>query len=73
MAGLNGINNEQFKQQAQYLNMRGAQMVENKTGRVAADGTTMKARGSKKQLIGTIIGVAAVFGALILLVALDVI
>lgn len=73
MAGLNGINNEQYKQQAQYLNMRGAQMVEQKTGRVAANGTTMKAKGSQKQLIGTIAGIALVFAALIALKLLDVI
>ena len=67
MAGFNGLDVDQMKQQTQYLNMRGAQMVEQKTGRKASDGTTMRAHGSKKQLIGTIAGVAAVLFILALI------
>lgn len=71
MANIGGYN-EQYRQQAQMMNMRGAQMVEQQTGRKASDGTTIRAKGSRKQRIGTVLGIAAVFAVLILLVALDI-
>lgn len=61
------VNPDQYKQQAQMLQMRGAQMVEQQTGKTAADGTTRKAKGSKKQLIGTIVGIVAVIAVLLIL------
>lgn len=72
MNGLNGANPDFQKQQQQYLRMRGAQIAEQNAGQKTELGST-KARGSRKQLVGTIIGVAAAFAVLILLVALDVI
>lgn len=62
-----GINNEQLKQQAQYLNMRGAQIAQEKSGQQTALGSQPKAKGSKKQLIGTIVGVVAVVAVLLIL------
>ncbi len=64
---------QRYKEQAQMLNARGTQIVEQKTGRTQADGVTFQARGSRRQLIGTIIAIAAVFAALILLKLFDVI
>ena len=58
MAAGSDQNNHLFRQQQQMLNLRGAQMVEEQTGRTAADGL-VKAKGTKKQLIGTIVGVLA--------------
>ena len=66
MANYGGFN-ENYRQQAQMLNMRGAQLVEQKTGRTAADGTTQKAKGTNKQLIGTIVGVVAVLAVVLIL------
>lgn len=53
-----GINNEELKRREQYLRLRGAQMAMEESGQIQTLGTT-KARGSRKQLVGTIIGVAA--------------
>ena len=63
-------NNHLFKQQQQMLNLRGAQMVEEQTGRTAADGL-VKAKGTKKQLIGTIIGILAAAVLLVFLAHLS--
>lgn len=62
-----GLNNEQLKQQAQYLNMRGAQIAQEKSGQQTTLGSTTKVQGSKKQLIGTIVGVVAVILVLLVL------
>lgn len=62
-----GINNEQLKQQAQYLNMRGAQIAQEKAGQRTTLGSSAKTQGTKKQLIGTIAGVLAVIAVLVLL------
>lgn len=62
-----GINNEQLKQQAQYLNMRGAQIAQEKSGQQTTLGSAPKAQGSRKQLIGTIVGVVAVVAVLLIL------
>lgn len=56
------VNINQTKQQAQMLNMRGAQMAQEKAGQSSRP----QAKGTKKQLIGTIAGI----GAVILLLAL---
>lgn len=62
-----GINNEQLKQQSQYLNMRGAQMAQEKAGQKTTLEAAPKVQGTKKQLIGTIVGVIAVIAVLVLL------
>ena len=69
----NDFNNHQIKQQAQYLNMRGAQIAEQNAGQETKLGSQPKAQGSKKQLIGTIVGIVLVIGMLIVLKALNVI
>lgn len=69
----NDFNNQQQKQQAQYLNMRSAQMAEQTAKQKTELGSQPKATGSKKQLIGTIIGISAFFVLLMLLAALDII
>lgn len=68
-----GYNNDQLKQHQQFLNMRGAQIAQEKMGQKTELGSSPKAQGSKKQLIGTVIGVAAVVAALVLLKLLNVI
>ncbi len=73
MAGPVGINNDQLKQQQQYLNMRGAQMAQQNSGQQTTLGGQPKAKGTKKQLVSTIVGIAAVFAVLVLLKALGVI
>lgn len=73
MAGASGINNEQLKQQAQYLNMRGAQIAQEKSGQQTTLGSETKVRGSKAQLIGTIAGVVGVAAVLLLLAAFRII
>ncbi len=67
-----GINNEEMKQRAQYLNMRGAQMAMEKAGQEQKL-ESPKASGSKKQLVGTIIGGTAVLVILTVLAVLKVI
>ena len=69
----NDFNNQQIKQQAQYLNMRGAQIAEQNAGQKTELGSQRTAQGSKKQLVRTIIGIVVVIGVLIVLKALDVI
>ena len=66
-SGGGGLSNEQVKQQAQYLNMRGAQIAQEKAGQKTELGAQPKAKGTKKQLIGTIVGVIAVIAVLVLL------
>ncbi len=61
------VNYDQLKQQSQYLNMRGAQIAQEKNGQQTTLEPMPKARGSKKQLIGTIVGVLAVIAVLVLL------
>lgn len=60
------VNYDQLKQQSQYLNMRGAQIAQEKSGQQTALGGQPKAKGSKKQLVSTIIGVLVVLGVLVL-------
>ena len=67
------INYDQLKQQSQYLNMRGAQIAQEKSGQHTELGSQPKAKGTRKQLISTIVGIAAVFAVLILLKVLNVI
>lgn len=66
-SGPSGMSNEQIKQQAQYLNMRGAQIAQEKAGQKTELGSQPKVQGSKKQLVGTIIGVVAVVAVLLIL------
>lgn len=66
MSGPSGINPDQLKQQSQYLNMRGAQMAMGDAGQTQSLGHE-KAKGSKKQLIGTVVGVVLVVAVLFLL------
>lgn len=63
------VNINQTKQQSQYLNMRGAQMAQEKAGRSSRPQT----KGTKKQLIGTIVGIVVLIAALILLKVFGVI
>ena len=67
------VNINQTKQQSQYLNMRGAQIAEEKPGVNSDIEPQTKAKGTRKQLISTIVGIAAVFAVLILLKVLNVI
>ncbi len=69
----NDFNNQQLKQQAQYLNMRGAQMAEQNAGQKTEMGAVSKVKGSKKQLIGTVVGIVAIIAVLVLLAVLDII
>lgn len=73
MSAIDGFNQQQLKEREQYLNMRAAQIAQEKAGQTTELGAQPKAKGSRKQLIGTVIGVVAVFAILVLLVALDVI
>lgn len=73
MAGPGFVNVDQMKQQQQLLNMRGAQMAQQKTGQKTELGSQPKAKGTKKQLIGTIAGIAAVIVGLFILKALGLI
>jgi hypothetical protein len=66
-----GINNEELKQRAQYINMRGAQMAMDQADQDQTLGTDHP-RGSKGQLLGTILGVAVVLLVLVLLAWLRV-
>ncbi len=65
--GVGGSTNVQAKQQAQYLNMRGAQIAQEKAGQKTELGGQPKAQGSRKQLIGTIVGIVAVAAVLLVL------
>lgn len=67
------VNINQTKQQSQYLNMRGAQIAQEKTGQHTELGSQPKAKGTRKQLVSTIVGIAAVIAALVILKALGVI
>lgn len=72
MAGPAGINNDQLKQQQQYLNMRGAQMAQEKAGQQTRLEGQPKAQGSRKQLVGTIVGIVAVIAVLLVLKMISV-
>lgn len=63
----NDFDNQQMKQRAQYLNMRGAQMAQQNAGQKTELGGQPKATGSKKQLIGTIVGITVAFAIILLL------
>ena len=67
-----GINNEEMKQRAQYLNMRGAQMAMENAGQ-EQNLESAPPKGTKKQLIGTIVGAAAALLVLVLLALFKVI
>lgn len=67
MLGGSEVNPDQRKQQAQYLNMRGAQIAQDTSGQKTDITATPKIQGTKKQLIGTIVGVIAVIAVLVLL------
>ena len=67
MIGGSEVNPDQWKQQAQYMNMRGAQQAQEKAGQQTAIQAAPKAEGTKKQLIGTVGGVLAVIAVLVLL------
>lgn len=54
-----GINNDEMKRRAQYMNMRAAQLASEKQNMPQSLGSD-KPKGSKKQLIGTIIGICGV-------------
>jgi hypothetical protein len=66
-----GINNEELKRRAQYMSMRGAQLAMDQADQ---DQTleTDHPRGSRGQLLGTILGVAVVLLVLVLLAWLRV-
>lgn len=67
------VNYDQLKQQSQYLNMRGAQIAQEKAGQQTSLGSQPRAKGSRKQLIGTIVGVVVVLAGLVLLKVLGII
>lgn len=73
MSAGTGFNNQQFKQQSQYLNMRGAQIAQNQAGQSQKLEGMTKAKGSRKQLVGTIVGIACVVAVLGILSALRII
>ena len=61
-----GINNDEIKRRAQYMNMRAAQLASEQQNIPQTLGTE-KPTGSKKQLIGTVAGIVAVVLLLLLL------
>lgn len=63
------INPDQWKQ-GQYLDLRGAQMAGDRAEQKPL-AASPESRGCKRQLIGTIIGVAAALGVLVLLSVLQ--
>lgn len=67
------FNNQQMKQNAQYLQMRGAQIAQQQAGQKTDLSPASKASGSKKQLIGTISIFVGVAVLLFLLSLLDLI
>lgn len=69
----NDFDNQQLKQRAQYLNMRGAQMAQQNAGQKTELGGQPKATGSKKQLIGTIVGISVAFAVILLLAVFRII
>ena len=70
---VNGYNNEQMRQRMANLQMRGAQIAAKKQGVKFDIEPQTKAKGTRKQLISTIVGIAAVFAVLILLKVLNVV
>lgn len=69
----NGYDNEQMRQRMANLGMRGAQIAAEKSGVKFELEPHTKAKGSRKQLIGTIVGVAAALLVLVLLAVFHVI
>ncbi|MDD6024394.1 MAG: hypothetical protein PUC06_09210 [Oscillospiraceae bacterium] len=67
MSSLNGLNNQQLKEQQQYLNMRGAQIAMNQAGQEQKLTPPPKVRGNRRQLIGTIAIIAGAFLAIAIL------
>lgn len=67
MTGGSEVKPDQWKQQAQYMNMRGAQKAQEQAGQQTVLKAAPKAQGTKKQLIGTVVGVAVVIAVLVLL------
>ena len=66
--------NQQIKQQQRWATMRAAQVAQQRVGQTTELDTGLPtAKGTKRQLIGTVVGIAAVFAVLILLVAFHVI
>lgn len=63
------LNPDLEKQRQQYLNIRGAQMAENQT----KCAPPKQKKGSKKQLIGTVVGLLGAVVILVLLAKLQVI
>ena len=61
------VNPDRWKQQAQYMNMRGAQTAQQVAGQKTEIGGGPKAKGSRKQLLGTVIGILAAIAVLVLL------
>lgn len=57
---VNGYNNEQMRQRMTNLQMRGAQIAAEKQGVKFDIEPQTKAKGTKKQLVGTIVGIVAV-------------
>ena len=68
-----GWTQRQWEQKTSNLQMRGAQIAADKQGVKFDLEPQPKAQGSKKQLVGTIVGIAAVVVLLLLLKALNVI
>jgi len=64
-----GVNPEELKRNAQYLNMRGAQMAQNQSGG-QSESRSRQRQGNKKQLVGTIVGVIVVLAVLFVLTRL---
>lgn len=64
---VNGYNHEQQQQRMANLQMRGAQIAAKKSGVKFELEPQTGAKGTKKQLIGTVIGVAMVIAVLVLI------
>lgn len=72
MAAGSDFNNHHFKQQSQYLQMRGAQIAEQQAGQKTELGSPPRAAGSRRQLIGTVVGVVLLLAALMILSRLGI-
>jgi len=68
----NDFNNHLLKQQAQYLQVRGAQIAEQQASQKTKLGGLSHARGSKRQLLGTVAGVVLLLAGLMLLSRLGI-
>ena len=63
----NDFNNQYQKERAQYLNLRGAQIAQNVSKQDIKLESRTEVHGSKKQLVGTVVGITVVFLILIML------